>query len=158
MRRVRVILRDFRKDDFERLWALDQECFPPGIAYSKTELMYYIRRQGTFTIVAEMEGELGAFIIGELVRQRGHLITLDVCERFRRNGLGSQLMSMAEGRLREKGCSVVFLETAVDNIPAISFYKRHDYVVLKTIPRYYDGKLDALLMGKKLVAGIAEPE
>lgn len=149
------MLRDFRKEDFERLWALDQECFPPGIAYSKAELMHYIRRQGTFTIVAEVEGEIGAFIVGELVRQRGHLITLDVRERFRRNGLGSQLMTAAEMRLREKGCAVAFLETAVNNFAAISFYKRHEYVVLKTIPRYYDGKLDALLMGKKLGAGSA---
>jgi [ribosomal protein S18]-alanine N-acetyltransferase len=149
------MLRDFRKDDFERLWMLDQECFPPGIAYSKAELMHYIRRQGTFTIVAEAEGQIEAFIVAESVRQRGHLITLDVRERFRRNGLGSQLMTAAEARLSEKGCGVVFLETAVDNVSAISFYKRHDYVVLKTIPRYYDGKLDALLMGKKLAVGIS---
>jgi [ribosomal protein S18]-alanine N-acetyltransferase len=150
------MLRDFRKDDFDRLWALDQECFPPGIAYSKAELMHYIRRQGTFTIVAEADGEIAAFVVGEMVCQRGHLITLDVHERVRRAGLGSKLMVAAETRLRERGCAVVFLETAVDNFAAISFYKRHEYAVLKTIPRYYDGKLDALLMGKKLVAGSAE--
>ncbi len=151
---VPVTLREFQKDDFERLWALDQQCFPPGIAYSKAELMHYIRRSGAFTIVAEADREIAGFVVGELIRKRGHLITLDVGEPFRRAGFGSQLMSSAEGRLCERGGAVVFLETAVNNLGAISFYKRLDYVVLKTIPRYYEGKVDALLMGKKLQPGI----
>ncbi len=148
-------LRDYAKEDFERLWSLDQECFPPGIAYSKAELMHYIRRERAFTIVAEVEKEIGGFVIGEYIRQRGHLITLDVSTSFRRKGLGSKLMIAAELRMAERGCSVVFLETAVNNLNAISFYKAHEYAVLKTIPRYYEGKLDALLMGKKITAHAA---
>jgi ribosomal protein S18 acetylase RimI-like enzyme len=38
----------------------------------------------------------------------------------------------------------------VNNSAAISFYKKRDYTVLSTAPRYYEGKLDALVMGKKL--------
>jgi ribosomal-protein-alanine N-acetyltransferase len=153
---VQITLRHFRKDDFEHLWAIDQECFAPGIAYSKAELMHYIRRQSAFTIVAENGGHIAAFVIGECVKQSGHLITLDVREPFRRQGLGSQLMLAAEARLMESGRLTVFLETAVNNFAAIAFYKRHEYVVLKTLPRYYEGKLDALLMGKKL-EGVGRP-
>ncbi len=145
-------LRDYIKRDFERLWALDQECFLPGIAYSKAELMHYIQRQRAFTIVAEVEDEIAGFVVGEHIRQRGHVITLDVSDGFRRKGVGTKLMNAAEQRLIERGCSAVFLETAVNNLSAISFYKRHDYLVLKSIPRYYEGNLDAFLMGKKLAA------
>jgi ribosomal protein S18 acetylase RimI-like enzyme len=38
----------------------------------------------------------------------------------------------------------------VDNESAIRFYKKHEYGILRTIPRYYMGQLDAFLMGKKL--------
>ena len=46
-------IREFRKDDFETLWRIDQECFVPGIAYSRLELAAYIRLSGSFTLVAE---------------------------------------------------------------------------------------------------------
>jgi ribosomal protein S18 acetylase RimI-like enzyme len=44
----------------------------------------------------------------------------------------------------------VALETAVDNISALSFYKRHGYNVLRTWPRYYSNGVDALVMKKDL--------
>jgi [ribosomal protein S18]-alanine N-acetyltransferase len=149
---VQIIVRDFRGDDFDQLWEIDQHCFPAGIAYSKAELMHYIRRPSAFTIVSEVDHSITGFVVGEVIRQRGHLITLDVLEPFRRQALGSKLMLAAEQRLCEKQCLAVFLETAVDNVAAISFYNRHGYVVVKTIPRYYQGKVDALLMGKKLIS------
>jgi ribosomal-protein-alanine N-acetyltransferase len=50
-------LREYRKEDFERLWAIDQACFPPGISYSRSELVSYIKRRNAFTIVAECAGD-----------------------------------------------------------------------------------------------------
>lgn len=149
-RGVEISLREFRPDDLTQLWELDQQCFQPGIAYSRVELMHYIRRHGAFTIIAESGGEIAGFAIGESLRRRGHVITIDVAESFRRRRLGSTLMDEAETRFRQSGCEVSLLETAVNNMGAIAFYKRRGYVVLKTIPRYYNGHLDALLMGRKL--------
>ena len=51
--RVEFALREFRRDDFESLWRIDQQCFAPGIAYSRLELAAYIRLRGSFTLVAE---------------------------------------------------------------------------------------------------------
>ncbi len=147
---MEISFRDFRPDDLTRLWELDQQCFPPGIAYSRVELMHYIRRHGAFTIVAESTNDIAGFTVGETLRRRGHVITIDVAETFRRHGLGSRLMDATEERFRNAGCEVSLLETAVNNMGAIAFYKRRGYVVLKTIPRYYNRQLDALLMGRKL--------
>lgn len=143
-------MRDFRPDDFTRLWELDQACFPPGIAYSRVELMHYMRRRGAFTIVAESDGQIAGFTVGECIRNRGHVITIDVLDSLRRKGLGSSLMNAVEERFLRAGCEVSLLETAVNNLSAITFYKRRGYLVIKTIPRYYNGTLDALLMGRKL--------
>jgi [ribosomal protein S18]-alanine N-acetyltransferase len=153
---VEFVIRDFRPDDFTALWQIDQQCFSSETAYSKVELMHYIRRHGAFTVIAVNDGEIAGFAIGESTRGRGHVITLDVTEKFRRHGLGSKLMHELETRFRESGCEVSLLETAVNNLGAIMFYKRHGYVVLKTIPRYYGGHLDALLMGRKLSSTAAE--
>ena len=44
------------------------------------------------------------------------------------------------------------LETAVDNRAALSFYKKHDYDVVKTILRYYSDGVDALVLKKDLLS------
>ncbi len=145
-------LRDHRPADFDQLWRIDQQCFPSGIAYSREELAHYLDHPGAFTLVAESPeaGILGFLVAQKLKRGTGHIVTIDVLPEARGEGVGSQLLSAAEARLRAAGCRAVLLETAVDNDPAIRFYKRHDYFVVKIIPRYYMGKLDALLMAKKL--------
>lgn len=173
-RRVHTQIREFRRSDFDELWRIDQECFEPGISYSRMELDHYVRRRRAFTLVAETISEQGSAvsrsksgtravavtkseprIVGFIVVEEdskgvGHVITIDVRAEARRSGVGTQLMNMAEDRLRATGCHAVFLETAVDNIKALSFYKRHGYSVLKTIPRYYQNNVDALLLGKRL--------
>ncbi len=155
-----ITLRDFRNFDFQQLWHLDQACFPAGIAYSRTELMHYMTRSGAFTLIAEDASpqaklaERRPDIVGFLVaqedrRQLGHIITIDVHKEARRKGVGVLLMEAAEARLRQRGCVGMYLETAVNNDAAIAFYKRLGYSVLQTIPHYYQGDLDALLMGKR---------
>ncbi len=164
---MHIEIREFRRADFDELWRIDQECFDPGISYSRMELDHYVRRRRAFTLIAENApvtkdktarkpgSQPGSEIVGFIVveqdsRGRGHVITLDVRPTTRRAGVGTQLMQAAELRLRAAGCHAVFLETAVNNLTALSFYKRHGYSVLKTIPRYYQNNLDAFLLGKRL--------
>lgn len=149
-------LRDYRPGDFEVLWHIDQQCFAPGIAYSKRELAIYIRRRGAFTLVAEMaqtpdrSAPIAGFIVAEASRGTGHIISIDVLPDSRRLGLGSKLLRAAEDRLRSLACRSVILETAVDNSSALGFYKRHEYAVLKVSPRYYSNGVDALVLEKSL--------
>jgi ribosomal-protein-alanine N-acetyltransferase len=152
---VRFQLRDFRNQDFDTLWKIDQKCFPPGISYSQTELKFYIRHRGSFTLVAEAEaGEsIFGFIVAEVARGRvGHIITIDVLSDARRLGVGSKLLHTAETRLAEGGCERVMLETAVDNTSALAFYKRHGYFLVKTVPHYYSNGVDAFVLEKSLTS------
>ena len=167
---VNFVLRDFRREDFDSLWRIDQECFAPGIAYSRLELAAYIRLRGAFTMVAEplvSGGETSAktdvveftpTILGFIVAQArrrgiGHILTIDVPPASRRFGVGSRLLNTAEDRLHAAGCHSIVLETAVDNSSALAFYKRHGYSVAKTIPRYYSNGVDAFVLEKELHSG-----
>ena len=172
---VPFTIRDFQPSDFDALWRIDQDCFAPGISYSRTELKLYIRRRGSFTLLAvdaapsapaTLVPNLGkhakhssaipstpvvGFIVAEADgRGRGHIITIDVIAAARRSGVGSLLLRAAEDRLSAAHCRSVELETAVDNLSALSFYKRHAYNVIRTFPRYYSNGVDALVLQKDL--------
>ena len=140
---------------------MDQVCFDPQMAYSQLELAFYMRRPGSFTLVAESsaaeagtnggpQGEIVGFVVAEARRKTGHIITLDVVPEARREGVGSTLLDAAEEQLRKAGAVAVALETAVNNAAAIRFYKQKGYFVEKTVPGYYSGQLDAFVMGKSL--------
>jgi len=144
-------LREYVPTDFEFLWELDQECFPPEIAYSRKELAYYLHGPGAIAVLATDDSRILGFILGhEYRRNAGHIITLDVLPSARAQGIGSRLMRAVEDRFRMRSCRSLLLEVAVNNFVAIQFYKKHGYALLKTLPRYYPGGVDALLMGKPL--------
>ncbi len=145
-----MLIRAYRKDDFDTLWRIDQECFRPGIAYSRFELGVYLRNANAFTLVAEDKKKIVGFITCHRRAKLGHVITIDVREPARRFGTGTLLLTAGEDKLRDLGCRAVFLETAVDNVAALRFYEKHGYHILRTIPRYYLGEIDALTMTKKI--------
>jgi ribosomal-protein-alanine N-acetyltransferase len=73
----RMGLRDYRSSDFESMWQLDQECFRPGIAYSRSELRGFLATKRAETIVVERDGRTVAFVVGwRRSRTEGHVITL----------------------------------------------------------------------------------
>jgi ribosomal-protein-alanine N-acetyltransferase len=148
---VPFTLRESRPEDFDRLHAIDQECFPPGIAYSRRELTFYMRLRSAFTIVAEDgKGAIAGFLVGQKhQRGMGHIVTIDILNEHRRSGLGSLLMNEAETRLRAAGCDAMFLEAAVNNQPALKFYERLGYSQVKRLPNYYPGNLDGVLLVKR---------
>jgi [ribosomal protein S18]-alanine N-acetyltransferase len=146
---VPFVIRDFRPSDFETLWRIDQECFSPGIAYSRAELKTYIRHRGAITLIAADGDRVGGFIVAH-GGATAHVITIDVVASARRTGVGSMLLKAVEDRMRLAGSHAVGLETAVDNVSALAFYKRHGYHVIRTWPRYYSNGVDALILMKTL--------
>ncbi len=142
--------------DLDALFAIDQECFRPGIAYSRVELRYYLSRPRAVSILAEndADGAIVGFAIAEIYLQKGlpvgHIITIDVRPSNRKRGIGRLLMDAMQAQLREAGTTVIKLEVAADNEGAQAFYRRFGFAQTGRIPGYYMGKFDAFLMEKQL--------
>ena len=153
---MHISLSVYRPADFETLFAIDQACYPRGIAYSRGMLREFLSLPGADCLVARVaEGPdppIVGFIIGELAGSEAHIITIDVLEAHRRAGVGTALLRAVEERLAERGARRVELETATANAAGVAFWEGHGYRKTGVLRGYYLGRFDAWKMRKTLVA------
>jgi ribosomal-protein-alanine N-acetyltransferase len=138
------------------LHRLDQSCFPAGISYSKTTLHYFLTVASADCVVGVDGARIAGFILTEENPPLAHIITLDVAEAHRRQGVGSALLGESEKNLALRGVRSILLETAIDNEAAVAFWKRHGYRIEAVLKRYYLGRLDAYEM-RKILPGSGKP-
>lgn len=104
-------------------------------------------------LVAEAEGELVGYAIGEVERTKGkrigHLMNIAVADAWRRRGLATRLLDEIEGRFKERYADVAYLEVRLSNTPAQRLYALRGYVVVGRLPGYYRDE-DGLAMEKPL--------
>ena len=149
-----VVIRALGQADLDAAFALDQICFPPGIAYSQAELRYFAAKTNSYAIVAEKAGRMAGFLIAEwnarTQRKPAHVVTIDVNPAQRRSGVATRLMDTAEAYYLATGCSALSLEVAVDNVGAQSFYAQRGFIIAGRRAGYYNDVLDAFTMRKLL--------
>ena len=146
-------LREYRPGDFEVLYEIDQACYEPEIAYSRRELRHYMRFPGIECVVAEIdEGKVAGFCLAASEEGLGYVITMDVLQDYRRQGMASALLASVEQRLAASHVEEVWLETATDNDAAIAFWQKHGYRKRGVRKNYYPGGRDAFSM-RKLIGG-----
>jgi [ribosomal protein S18]-alanine N-acetyltransferase len=148
-------LRSYSAADFDKIYAIDQACYEPRIAYSRTELRQYLRFPGADCVVAEASRETSApamigFCITAHKYSWGYIVTMDVLAEYRRHRVGSMLLTEAERRLVAAGVRQIGLETATDNAAAIAFWQKHGYRRSGVRKNYYPGGRDAYSMAKRL--------
>jgi ribosomal-protein-alanine N-acetyltransferase len=148
-------IRKYAPDDFETLCEIDRVCYEPLIAYSPREMRSYLRHPASECVVAQTvntpsgpTGQIAGFCITAHEADRGYIITIDVLETFRKQGVGSALLAEAEKQMAAGGIRVVGLETATDNVPAIAFWEKHGYRKRGVRKAYYPNGRDAFAMMK----------
>ena len=149
---MNLLIRQYDGRDFAALYKLDQACFAPGIAYSKTMLRYFLAQPGAECLVATDDQRIVGFILSEENPPLAHIITLDVAVTHRRQRVGSALLGESEANLAFRGVRTMLLETATTNEAGIAFWERHGYRKEAVLKNYYPGRLDAFEMRKKLAA------
>lgn len=144
--------RAYEATDFEAAYRLDQACYPPGIAYPRSELREFLTLPGSRAWVAEGRSRdlVGLLIVRKMGRRRGHIITLDVREDHRRRGIGVTLLAEGERWFLKEGVARLRLETAVNNLPAVAFWHKAGFEVVGVLARYYLDRDDAYCMEKEL--------
>lgn len=149
----KISIRAGRPGDAARMWEIDQACFEPGVAYPM-DIFYYhlmITRDPAYVAVAG-DVIIGFVLTSKAGRLKGIIVTIDILDGWRRQGLGSSLMNFAENSFKRRGCGSVQLQVAVDNNAAIGFYEKMGYKRKKLLRDYYGPGKDGRLFSKRIKA------
>ena len=151
-----IILREYCETDLEAIYRLDEDCFATAFRFDRESMREFAGARNAICLIAERRGgELAGFVIVHLDPKaaglRGYVVTLDVAEGYRREGVASMLMLEAERRAMSVSAQRMELHVFTGNEGAIHFYERMGYRRLAVRRRFYrtDG-LDAFLYRKEL--------
>ena len=100
-------------------------------------------------IVYTINNELVGFLNYYLLYENAELEYIYVLDKYRKQGIGFELMIFFINELKSNNCLNVTLEVNVNNIKAISLYKKFGFEKISIRKNYY-GTSDALLMLRKL--------
>ncbi len=94
----------------------------------------HVQLDGTETLVAGAENEIGAALIWRPFDDALHILALVTEPMWQRAGLGGHLVAEAELLARRRGQRRVLATLANDNIPALYFYQRRGYRMTTVVP------------------------
>jgi ribosomal-protein-alanine N-acetyltransferase len=125
-------------EDIPAFEYLDNLCFPETMRYSRFDFIYYFFRSNVFTLVAEDDEGIHAFLIADIKSpNEGHIATIDVHPSFRRQGLGKALMDRSETIFKEAGAPRIVLEVHENNVAAQLFYSELGFRIDRRLEKYY---------------------
>ena len=135
--------------DTEALHQLDSLCFPPERAFTEGYFLLLFFYEDAFGWMLEEDDRLAAFILLTQKRQRMNIATIDVHPDYRRRGIGTKLMELAEEHARAMNTKTLTLQVETTNTPAIRLYHRFGFEKDRILSNYYVNA-DAWQMHKKL--------
>ncbi len=160
-------LREYRREDLESIFQLDQICFTAEFRFDRGSMRRFAEAGNAISLVAEyVTGSVtnqnpddgprlvAGFVIVHLewppAGRCGYVVTLDVAPELRREGLAGRMMDTAELRVKQAGAAFMELHVFAGNEAAIRFYEGRGYVRLGTQRGFYGRGLDAQVYRKRL--------
>lgn len=132
--------------DKENIDMLQKSCLEK---LEHQDFEYILNNKNYVTVKGEIDGELVGFVSASFSIDQSDILQVCVSEKFRRKGLGSELLAVFENIMKEKGVIELFLEVNENNIPAISLYNKMHFSPISKREKYY-GENSAIVMHKTL--------
>ena len=102
-------------------------------------------------IVAKQHHKIIGFIAGlKTLDAKVKILMIAVKKKYRRQGIGSALISTFLDAALTQNTHIVELEVRTTNRSALYFYKTHGFIIVETLPRFYQNKDDAYIMRKTI--------
>lgn len=149
-----IIITNVTEEDLQRIYEIELESFEEPYSYSLLKAYYFLSKE--LFLVAKNGNEVIGYSLGIVqYGYRGHVVSIAVRKDYRKKGVGLMLLKELEKRFIEYNCTYSYLEVNYKNIPAISFYNKLGYFVVKFQKNYYGRGKHAFIMVKSFLNGKA---
>lgn len=125
---------------------------PEAAAWSVNSLER-LNLRGELGWVIEEDDAVVGFLVVQAVVAEAELLNLCVAPQKRRAGLAEALLNEAVAELRLARVDRLFLEVRESNMPAISFYEKHQFRKTGRRPAYYRNPDEAAVLMMRELAG-----
>jgi len=136
----------------DKLCEIEEQCFEQE-AFTKRQISYLLTDYNAIALMAKTDNDIAGFIITQLEVEEntefGHIITINVAPKYRRQGTATKLLNEIENLLKQKGLTQCRLEVREDNKHAIKLYQKLGYQTVGILENYY-GKKHGLYLKKFL--------
>lgn len=152
-----IVLRPAVPRDATAIALMSRDLVEHGLAwrYTPGRIAASIRHRDTMVLVADADGQVGAFAIMEFGDERAHLVLLAVRPRFQRRGLARRMILWLEKSARTAGIARITLELRASNRGARLLYQALGYRCETRVPNYYGGRETAIRMAHDLACPVA---
>jgi ribosomal-protein-alanine N-acetyltransferase len=142
-----IVLRSYRASDLDAIVQMDEACFAEPFQFSHDTMRRFAEARRARVVIAEAACDMAGFGIVHVERagaeRVGYMVTLDVDERFRRQGVGQLLIEEMERQAAKAKCAALWLHVFEGNEAAIRFYERAGYRRVKKTAAFYGNGLNA---------------
>jgi len=147
-----IIITNVDEGDLQKVYEIELESFSEPYSYSLLKAYYYLAKE--LFIVAKEGNEILGYALGIIqYGYRGHVVSIAVKRDYRDKGVGSLLLKDLESKFKAFNCTYSYLEVNYKNVPAITFYNKQGYVVVKFQKNYYGRGKHAFIMVKSFLNG-----
>lgn len=126
--RLSMQLRNFTLEDYEAVIDLWHNTdIHIGPSESREGLAHKLERDADLFLVADDNGQIIGAVEGAYDGRRGWVYHLAVSPPYQKQGIGRQLLTELETRLKARGCLKLNLLIYADNADVQQFYQRLDF-------------------------------
>ena len=122
-------------EQIAQLDVVEQTCFHGS--WTKEMLIEELINPLSVLTVRERGGNIVGFALGRVVADEGELYQIAVLPEYRREHLGTELLTELHSLMCGRGAESCFLEVRSKNAPARALYERMGYEMISTRKSYY---------------------
>lgn len=122
--------------DVPAVACLEEEAF--SMPWSEQALLESLHNGYSIFLVADEDGEVAGYMGVYTVLDEADVTNVAVFQKYRRQGIGRQLLASMMELAREQGICVMNLEVRAGNVAAIALYEQMGFVKLGVRKNFYE--------------------
>ena len=137
-----------RSCDLQEVLKIENECFENPWSETYYTLSLKRPRSYEYFYVARHKNTLVGYIVFSILHEEAHILNLAVPIACRRQGIAKYLLASALKMIQVQDGRDIFLEVAVNNLPAQYLYRQFGFRICGIRKNYYGRYKDAYVFRK----------